>query len=243
MPVAPVVEDFGGWYLRGDLGMSNQSVKRLDSPDPAFDLVTVHEKGFDSAPTFGVGIGYQFNNWLRADVTTEYRGGATFHGLDSYVDGALPGGFGSNDYRGTKSEWLTLLNGYIDLGTWYSLTPYIGAGIGITQNTISNFRDTNLAANAIGYSNSHSQWELAWALHAGAAYHVNQNFIIDLSYRYTNLGDASSGDMIGINGLNPVYNPIEFKNITSHDFRIGARWLLADGFMPAPYSEPLIRKY
>jgi opacity protein-like surface antigen len=150
MPVAPVVEDFGGWYLRGDLGMSNQSVKRLDSPDPAFDLVTVHEKGFDSAPTFGVGIGYQFNNWLRADVTTEYRGGATFHGLDSYVDGALPGGFGSNDYRGTKSEWLTLLNGYIDLGTWYSLTPYIGAGIGITQNTISNFRDTNRSGNLLG---------------------------------------------------------------------------------------------
>ena len=25
----PVVEDFGGWYLRGDIGMSNQKVKRI----------------------------------------------------------------------------------------------------------------------------------------------------------------------------------------------------------------------
>jgi opacity protein-like surface antigen len=27
---APVVEDFGGWYLRGDIGFSNQSIKKLD---------------------------------------------------------------------------------------------------------------------------------------------------------------------------------------------------------------------
>src|SRR3977135_514693 len=26
----PPVEDFGGWYLRGDIGFSNQRVKKLD---------------------------------------------------------------------------------------------------------------------------------------------------------------------------------------------------------------------
>ena len=26
---APVVEDFGGWYLRGDIGFSNQRVKSI----------------------------------------------------------------------------------------------------------------------------------------------------------------------------------------------------------------------
>ena len=28
---APVVEDFGGWYLRGDIGFSNQRVNRLNN--------------------------------------------------------------------------------------------------------------------------------------------------------------------------------------------------------------------
>ena len=28
---APVVEDFGGWYLRGDIGFSNQRVDRLNN--------------------------------------------------------------------------------------------------------------------------------------------------------------------------------------------------------------------
>src|ERR1700731_1085051 len=34
----PPVEDFGGWYLRGDIGMTNQSVKSLTlatAPFPA----------------------------------------------------------------------------------------------------------------------------------------------------------------------------------------------------------------
>jgi hypothetical protein len=31
MYVPPPVEDFGGWYLRGDIGFSNQQVKKLDN--------------------------------------------------------------------------------------------------------------------------------------------------------------------------------------------------------------------
>ncbi len=63
MPVPPPmfrepVEDYGAWYLRGDIGITNQRVKKLDSP--AFDsTVTVLEKGFESAGLFGLGIGYQ----------------------------------------------------------------------------------------------------------------------------------------------------------------------------------------
>jgi opacity protein-like surface antigen len=239
LPSIPAPVEFGGWYLRGDIGMSNQSVKRLDSPAFTPD-VNVLEKAFDSAPTFGIGIGYQYNNWLRFDVTTEWRGNASFHGLDAYDTGITSG---TNDYTGHKSEWLTLFNAYVDLGTWNRLTPYVGAGVGVTQNTISNFKDVNDNQNAVGYSKSHSDWDFAWALHAGVTYQVTPTFLIDLSYRYVNLGDGSSGDMIGFDGTNPTYNPIEFKTITSHDFRFGARWLLADGFMPRPYEEPLVRKY
>ena len=36
--------------------------------------------GFDASPLFGLGIGYYFNDWLRFDVTGEYRGTANFHG-------------------------------------------------------------------------------------------------------------------------------------------------------------------
>lgn len=238
MPLpAPVVEEIGGWYLRGDIGMSNQHVKHLRSPAFTPD-VTVLEKDFDSAPIMGLGIGYQYNNWLRFDVTSEWRGKASFNGLDTYT----AAGGGTNDYTGHKSEWLTLFNVYVDLGTWYNITPYVGAGIGVSQNTISNFKDVNVNQAAVGYSRRHTEWDFAWALHAGASYRIAPNLILDLNYRYAHLGDASSGDMIGFNGLNPVYNPIEFKSIYSHDIRLGLRWMFAD-FAPQPFYDPIVRKY
>ena len=41
-----------------------------------------------------------------------------------------------------------------------------------------------------------------------------------------NLGDAISGDLVTFTGTNAVNNPMEFRNITSHDVKFGVRWLL-----------------
>src|SRR3954466_1584833 len=87
MPIAPPPayypppppQEFGGWYLRGDIGMTNQKMKSLNNPDPNAALFTSVGMGFDSATLFGVGVGYQVNNWFRADVTGQYRGRANFH--------------------------------------------------------------------------------------------------------------------------------------------------------------------
>src|SRR5947209_11637826 len=72
------IEDFGGWYLRGDIGMTNQKVGSLfnvlyNSPGTGVQAVGM---GFDSAGLAGLGVGYQINPWLRADVTAEWRGKA-----------------------------------------------------------------------------------------------------------------------------------------------------------------------
>jgi len=233
---APVVLQTGGWYLRGDIGMTNQQVDNITSPayTPA---VTVLQKDVSSGMMAGLGVGYQFNNWFRADVTGEYRGGTTFRGLDSYPAGV---GFaaGSNDYHGTKSEWLFLANAYIDLGTWWCLTPFVGAGIGYSRNTISNFRDVNNQTGATAFADSQSQWEMAWALHAGIAYKVTPNFTAEFAYRYVNLGDFGTSDMIGFNGQNLSYNPIYLNGVSSHDFKLGLRWNLSPSEQMAPIAMP-----
>ena len=49
MPIAPYaspLEDFGGWYLRGDIGFSNQRVNHLDTPG-------YHDPGITVPPTGG----------------------------------------------------------------------------------------------------------------------------------------------------------------------------------------------
>src|ERR1700744_5611822 len=111
----PPVQDFGGWYLRGDIGMSNQSVKNIRLTDPTAyqGLNTFNETtNFDAAPTYQIGVGYQFNNWFREDVTGQYRGSSNFKGTD-LISFPIGGGLvanGIDNYSASKSEWLFLAN-------------------------------------------------------------------------------------------------------------------------------------
>jgi len=231
---------FGGWYLRGDIGFSNQEVDKLDNV--LYDATVVNiDKAFDAAPFFGVGLGYQFNSWLRFDVTGEYRARANFHGYDVYPAG--PGyAAGSNNYSGSKSEWLFLANAYLDLGTWHGVTPFVGAGVGGSYNTIHSFRDENVPNLGSAYARDASKWNFAWALYAGLAYAVTPNFTVELGYRYVNLGDAQSGDIITYTGTNNVYNPMKFKDLSSHDVKLGMRWMFGGPVVAESY-EPIIAKY
>jgi opacity protein-like surface antigen len=233
----------GGWYLRGYIGQSNQFVNGISHPSfaTAPQFTFFDKGGFDSAPFFGAGVGYQWNSWFRTDVTGEYRGKASFHALDSYYDNSAPG-YRTNDYTASKSEWVALANAYIDLGTWWSITPFIGAGVGVAFNTIEHFRDTNVIAGGGGWADTGTQTSLAWALHAGASYRASQNFAVELSYRYLNVGNGRSGLL---QNLDPSFSsgnplaPMTFHNIQSHDLMLGLRWLL----QPEPmYSPALIRK-
>jgi opacity protein-like surface antigen len=229
-PVPQPVVDSSGWYLRGDIGMTNQQVKTLDNALFATTPnLVIHDKNFESGMLYGVGVGYKWNNWLRFDVTGEYRGETGFHGFDTWTD--LAGDPRFNNYTAKKSEWLVLVNAYVDLGTWWCITPFIGAGVGWSYNTIHSFRDAGIAAVADGggptmaYAGAASKSNFAWALHAGLSYEVTKSFTVELAYRYTNLGNGVSGDIIAFDGTNNVNNPMHFKDITSHDVKFGVRWL------------------
>ena len=228
---APAIQEFSSWYLRGDIGFSSQSVRSLNNALYAsYDSVTNIQKSFDAAPLFGLGIGYSYNNWLRFDITGEYRGSANFHGYDLGMFGGVPY---PDIYNGSKSEWTFLLNGYVDLGTWSNFTPFVGAGVGMSHNTISNFTDVSSCVGGCGnpganyYSATTSQWGFAWALHAGVGYQVTKNLTLELAYRYIDLGNAMTGTMVGFNGATaPAF---EFRHLTSHDLKLGLRFNF-DGF-------------
>jgi opacity protein-like surface antigen len=244
----PVVQEYSGWYLRGDIGFSNQSVDSLFNVNyDNFDSVQNVDKDFDSAPFFGLGIGYNVNDWLRFDVTGEYRGKANFHGFDI---GAIPGGgFADDRYTASKSEWTFLFNGYIDIGTWYKITPFVGAGVGVSRNTISNFGDFSTCTNSLScagsggsdaYGDTASKWSFAWALYAGLAYRLTRNVAIEFAYRYIDLGDAQSGNLIAFDGTNNIDNPMLFNHLTSNDFKIGLRVNLDsfNDYRPVQYAPP-----
>ena len=177
--------------------MTNQQFKGLhqrlyDVPGTTVEAVGM---GWDSSTFFGLGVGYKFNDWFRADVTGEYRGKANFHGSDNVT---FTGGQGVDNYSGSKSEWVFMANAYVDLGTWWCLTPYVGAGIGTANIKISGFRDDGF--NIIGGLNNSPPTPPTprngispGPVHAGLTYKVTQSMSIDLGYRYIDMGSGTTG--------------------------------------------------
>jgi opacity protein-like surface antigen len=148
------------------------------------------------------------------------------------------GGEGVDNYSGSKSEWVFMANAYVDLGTWWCVTPYVGAGIGGANITIHGFRDDgfNAAGQSTAYAEDASKWNFAWALHAGLSYKVTQSMSIDLGYRYIDLGNATTGPTRAFDGSFSNGGPFTFNHITSHDLKLGVRWMLEP---PMPQPQPM----
>jgi opacity protein-like surface antigen len=236
---APV--DTSGWYLRGDVGVGAQSFKSFDFTQT--NVATggawpatwrIDQRDIKDAVFVGFGIGYQWNSWLRFDVTGEYRSDVKFKAVGSYDTG---NGRAFDLYDGDHSAIVVLANAYIDLGTWWCITPFIGGGVGGAYNRTSALSDTGLntggfGGSAFGFANQdHSQWNFAWAAHAGLAYNVTNNFKVEIAYRYLDMGSPGTAEVnCGANGCNVVGGgPRAFytlKDLTSQDIKIGMRWLL-----------------
>jgi opacity protein-like surface antigen len=127
------------------------------------------------------------------------------------------------------------------------VTPFLGAGIGTSRNTISSFVDigaTQAGANILSttYAENASKWNLAWALYAGLAYKVTPGLWLELTYRYVNLGTAVTGPTNSFDGTTVVNaTPFNFGTITSQDVMLGFRWNLGEPEPPV-MAPPLIRK-
>src|SRR5277367_4653323 len=185
----PVIQEFSGWYLRGDVGLAeNFSAPHLSiSPDPvAAGLASgfldanannsFNNSTLSSSALFDVGVGYQVNNWFRADVTGELRGGGELQSLETLNDftSIRDNKQFADFYRANTSSVIGLVNAYADLGTWYGVTPFVGAGVGAAYNRLSGFTDTGFSAQTIngfggifptgGYASDHGTTNFAWAL-------------------------------------------------------------------------------
>ncbi|RJT41024.1 porin family protein [Mesorhizobium waimense] len=214
------VEVGSGWYLRGDIGY-------------AFSHPFDHEEtpaGFTSKSSLfegSVGMGYHFNDYLRADLNfgilptnrfgdnfvTTCDGSITTTRTDvntgiviDQTNAAASAPCNGSNIANNKAYSL-MANGYIDLGTYVGLTPYIGGGLGVVYSKYSRAigqRDctetttTNTAGgiqtvdqfncdDPAGYAGavaSKGSYDLAYALAAGLSYQVTKNVSVDLGYEY-----------------------------------------------------------
>ncbi|POF31151.1 outer membrane protein [Roseibium marinum] len=216
---APVIEHIpqipvaaGAFYLRGDIGY-----KIYQAPDIKYGTLDFYDEEMDGTFMMGAGVGYKFSDHLRADLTIDYEFPA-----EAKSKGPCNSPCGSPGHSIEKADidvWTFMLNGYVDIGTWNKITPYVGAGIGASYVTTSNITFAN-PDGARGSYDGDSKWNFAWALMAGASYEITPNLALDGGYRYLNIGDAHSAKF-AVGGQN---TRIEYKDLSAHEFRLGARY-------------------
>ncbi|WP_158554819.1 outer membrane protein [Methylovirgula sp. 4M-Z18] len=248
LPPAPKLDDgdtdsalapSSGWYLRGDLGLdasSNARFKLARNPlNNAGAGATFTDRNRSHGQSFlaGLGLGYQYNDWLRFDVTAEMHGDAklsTKYMLSDPTGRAFgqPAATlltGAHDAK--LSSTVGLANAYFDVLTWHGLTPYIGAGLGLANVRLSHGSDRGTLTGANGVAAPVSfntlggtKTNFAWALMTGVSCDLAPNVKLDLSYRYLDIGSAPKGR--SSNGLFRVSS----AHVGEQDIRLGVRWML-----------------
>lgn len=147
-------QEFGtGWYLRGDVSWTRDKAPSLFA-DASFGNVSA--KNILGAT---IGFGYKLNNWFRTDMTLDWRATQNasrvspefncpieVRGLNAVPSGTPVGIYAvNNSCRAVEQSKLqrgaVLANGYLDLGTWSGVTPYVGAGAGVAYGRISGTYD------------------------------------------------------------------------------------------------------
>lgn len=226
LPAVPVLDTTETWYLRGDVGYA--PYKRPEADFTAGTIAgNVAREGFGDTGMVGVGIGYRFSPMFRADVTLDHRFDTRYKGLpsdDSFATGSV---FDKGRFQSSA----LMLNGYVDLLTYNGFTPYVGAGIGVARNILSNYTRTVTTAattdpdtgetipggTATARLAGGDDYDFAWALMAGVGYKLSNSFTVDLGYRYISLGDIKTRGYASGAGT-------DVESIGAHEVRLGVRY-------------------
>jgi opacity protein-like surface antigen len=242
------VEVGSGWYLRGDVGYAFSHPFDDTSNNPGFS----HSRTlFDAS----VGMGYHFNDYLRADlnlgilpsnkfgdsVDTTCSGSTTTTIVDNTsgtITSQTTASGTTQPCKGSSNAlnkaYSLMANGYVDLGTYVGITPYIGAGVGVVydkyasaigakncvesaSSVVGNGTTTTTQFNCddpAGYDgqvSSKASYDFAYSLAAGLSYQATKNVSVDLGYEYLSIPSAQY--VAYDNGLFNVHKGVNFQTV------------------------------
>ncbi|MDX2204787.1 MAG: outer membrane beta-barrel protein [Hyphomicrobiaceae bacterium] len=213
------------WYLRADFGYAWQGSDTVSVYSPAIASSSISDTW-----SLGGGIGRYFGRGFRGDVTYEWRGNTDIDAVSTACCSAAT--------QFSMRSQVFLANLYYDFRRGERFNPYIGAGIGFARNeTSGGFYSPNGCACAP--YDGQTQWNLAWALMAGASFRLDRGVQrvggikdsgyvtmaqpgrthLDIGYRYLNIGDVTNGP----NTFNGIAGP-KAGNVDAHELRVGLRY-------------------
>lgn len=242
LPMTQPVEIGSGWYLRGDLGYSVNTggapvnfTNFSAGPPPVFGTGTYSSGDIDSDWSGSIGMGYQFTDYLRADLTFDYsQGGFSGNSASAAPCAGMPAGTSCATADSTDfTSYGFMANGYLDLGTISGITPYLGAGAGFTRMIWDPMSSRSACVGAgctpiaaVSHPGEES-WRFTYALMAGLSYDISPSLKLDVGYRYQK---TDGGDMYGFGAAAAAAGATGTQayddGIEKHEIRAGLRYLL-----------------
>ncbi len=222
-------QEASGFYVRGDLlvGFSTQADTQDDDCGggaPVFGCGTRLDSSAGSSVGFSIGGGYRFLPWLRADATIAYR---PLFGVDGTV---VRPGTADRPFDADISSVSGMVNGYFDIagvvpGRLGMLQPYVMAGIGLAHNDMGDISTTRPSNNAAETITGGGNLSFAWALGVGTGIDLGKGFVVDVGYKYIDLGDFSSdAGNTACQGANCRYVDSVTGGLSVHEFSAGLRY-------------------
>lgn len=203
---------------------------------------SVTDTSMENALFGGVGIGCGMGSrGLRGELMLGYTGHRKIQGIpgdfvitEITSGGPTPGPVDDPLHTGVKS-YTGMVNAYYDLGNWGGITPYVGAGVGVSYNKMDEvyFTGNPLLTNRI---EGDSRLSLAWSLMAGIGWQITDRAILDIGYRYMDYGKANSGRIDSAGYVNPA---VRVDDLTAHEIKVGLRYHFGGGCCDAPAYAPM----
>ncbi|MDB5551444.1 MAG: hypothetical protein JWL86_1428 [Rhizobium sp.] len=235
------ISGVSGWYIRGDLGYNasldagKPSWQDYNAGKNSYDNVTFDSARLDGNFNLSTGAGYQFNDYFRTDLTLDYFK-TDFEGKserNSPCSGFQnPGTSCRYNHTDSLASLGLLANAYVDLGTVWGLTPYVGAGAGVASvdwkgMTTSKYCVGNNCTNT-KYKAEETEgiesWRFTYALMAGVSYDIAPRTKLDLGYRYANIAGGDMTNYSEGDQTKGAKNPkAKDDGIGRHEFRAGLR--------------------
>lgn len=217
----PAAQSRPTFYLRADATYSHNMISSLFEP-PNYELSNI---GIGTNWAYGFGVGMYFSKQLRGDITIDLRQHADIYG--TVADTAAT--FQGERRFGVKSN-VYLANLYYDFDMRSHFTPYVGIGLGFSQNRTSDgVIMTPGCGPALGCDPGFAgakQTSAAAALMAGFTAKLHDRLSLDAGYRFLYLGDAHTGNIVNRSPLavapQSAADPI-VSDMHAHEFRVGLR--------------------
>ena len=236
------VEVGSGWYLRGDIGYAfSHPFDHQETANGPLNSSTFESSLF----TGSVGMGYHFNEYFRGEINAGILPTNTFSDhekLAATCNGStlVDNGFGTINSvaasqqcdlsnNASNKAYSIMVNGYVDLGTYVGITPYLGGGLGLAYNkyyrSIGARDCKEIPANSAGTggffcddpagyegeTDTAGKFNLAYSIGAGFSYQVTKNVSLDLGYEYFSVPD---GKFVAYdNGEFNIHTGIDYQTV------------------------------